>query len=484
MPLLRADRDAADGVDDVHEAAEPDLDVVVDVDAGVLLDGPDQQLRAAEREGGVDLGGAVARDRHQRVAGDRQQQVGPAAGVQQHDRVGALPAPRRRCRAACAAPRRGPRGCRSRRAGTSCRAGRPAGHRSGTRRPCRPWSTRRTARRSGRPARPAARSARSATATASSSPARAGGAAAGRRWWSTYDAGRPGRRPRPPGAGPPAASGSAPGRPTAAAEEPRHRPAHGHRRASRTQARRHFPAGHLAYLSAPTGENRPAARCPSRTLAALSSVAVALPQLPSSALPSHALDNARDGHPHRSGHRRYRAGMLEPLTPAHSRVTLSLLAGPTHVNLLGNVHGGEIMRLADSTAGAVAAPAQRRPGGHRRDGRDGVPRSRCTWATSSAPSPRSTGPGGPRWRSASGSSPSRGTRPATSRCTSPRRTSSSWPSTHEGRPREVPPLAPETAERSAGCARPRSGGPTGSPRRPRSLGRPRRARPVGASDRV
>ncbi len=46
--------------------------------------------------------------------------------------------------------------------------------------------------------------------------------------------------------------------------------------------------------------------------------------------------------------------MLEPLTPAHSRVTLSLLAGPSHVNLLGNVHGGEVMRLVDSTAGAVA----------------------------------------------------------------------------------------------------------------------------------
>ena len=46
--------------------------------------------------------------------------------------------------------------------------------------------------------------------------------------------------------------------------------------------------------------------------------------------------------------------MMEPLTPAHSRVSLSLLAGPTHVNLLGNVHGGEVMRLVDSTAGAVA----------------------------------------------------------------------------------------------------------------------------------
>lgn len=46
--------------------------------------------------------------------------------------------------------------------------------------------------------------------------------------------------------------------------------------------------------------------------------------------------------------------MHEPLTPAHSRVSLSMIAGQQHVNLLGNVHGGEVMRLVDSTAGAVA----------------------------------------------------------------------------------------------------------------------------------
>jgi uncharacterized protein (TIGR00369 family) len=51
---------------------------------------------------------------------------------------------------------------------------------------------------------------------------------------------------------------------------------------------------------------------------------------------------------------------LEPLSPAHSRVSLSLLAGHAQVNLLGNVHGGEVMRLVDSTAGAVA---QRHSGG-------------------------------------------------------------------------------------------------------------------------
>jgi uncharacterized protein (TIGR00369 family) len=37
-----------------------------------------------------------------------------------------------------------------------------------------------------------------------------------------------------------------------------------------------------------------------------------------------------------------------------------MLADQSHVNLLGNVHGGEIMRLVDSTAGAVA---QRHSGG-------------------------------------------------------------------------------------------------------------------------
>lgn len=40
---------------------------------------------------------------------------------------------------------------------------------------------------------------------------------------------------------------------------------------------------------------------------------------------------------------------------SYSRVSLSLMTGGQHANLLGNVHGGEIMKLADSTAGAVAA---------------------------------------------------------------------------------------------------------------------------------
>jgi uncharacterized protein (TIGR00369 family) len=51
---------------------------------------------------------------------------------------------------------------------------------------------------------------------------------------------------------------------------------------------------------------------------------------------------------------------MEPLPPSFGRVSLTLLAGQVHVNLLGNVHGGEVMRLVDSTAGAVA---QRHSGG-------------------------------------------------------------------------------------------------------------------------
>lgn len=45
---------------------------------------------------------------------------------------------------------------------------------------------------------------------------------------------------------------------------------------------------------------------------------------------------------------------MEPLPPSYGGVTLTLLAGQNHVNLLGNVHGGEVMRLVDSTAGAAA----------------------------------------------------------------------------------------------------------------------------------
>ena len=56
--------------------------------------------------------------------------------------------------------------------------------------------------------------------------------------------------------------------------------------------------------------------------------------------------------------------MSEPLTArpvSFSRVSLALVAGSTHANFLGNVHGGEIMMLADSTAGATAYRHSGRP---------------------------------------------------------------------------------------------------------------------------
>ena len=43
-----------------------------------------------------------------------------------------------------------------------------------------------------------------------------------------------------------------------------------------------------------------------------------------------------------------------PRSPAYSRVSLATVASSSQANLLGNIHGGEIMKLADSTAGAVA----------------------------------------------------------------------------------------------------------------------------------
>jgi len=51
---------------------------------------------------------------------------------------------------------------------------------------------------------------------------------------------------------------------------------------------------------------------------------------------------------------------LEPVTPSRSAASLAVLMHPESANLLGNIHGGEIMKLADTTAGVVA---QRYSGG-------------------------------------------------------------------------------------------------------------------------
>lgn len=51
---------------------------------------------------------------------------------------------------------------------------------------------------------------------------------------------------------------------------------------------------------------------------------------------------------------------LGALPPSYARVSLAMITSNREANLLGNIHGGEIMKLADSTAGAVA---QRHSGG-------------------------------------------------------------------------------------------------------------------------
>ena len=50
----------------------------------------------------------------------------------------------------------------------------------------------------------------------------------------------------------------------------------------------------------------------------------------------------------------HRRGEQAARPPSYSRVGLGIMAHSSEANLLGNVHGGDIMKLADSTAGAVA----------------------------------------------------------------------------------------------------------------------------------
>ena len=40
--------------------------------------------------------------------------------------------------------------------------------------------------------------------------------------------------------------------------------------------------------------------------------------------------------------------------PSYARVSLAIMTSGKEANLLGNIHGGEVVKLADSTAGAVA----------------------------------------------------------------------------------------------------------------------------------
>lgn len=52
--------------------------------------------------------------------------------------------------------------------------------------------------------------------------------------------------------------------------------------------------------------------------------------------------------------------MTDSRTPSHSRIELATVTSRAQTNLLGNIHGGEIVKLADSAAGVVA---QRHSGG-------------------------------------------------------------------------------------------------------------------------
>src|SRR5438105_12425387 len=83
------DVNAAELVDDLAEAAEVDVDDVVDPQAGELLDRAQRQLHAAVGVGLVQLGDAVARDLHLEVTRERQQRGGLLGGVEadKHHRV-------------------------------------------------------------------------------------------------------------------------------------------------------------------------------------------------------------------------------------------------------------------------------------------------------------------------------------------------------------------------------------------------------------
>jgi len=52
---------------------------------------------------------------------------------------------------------------------------------------------------------------------------------------------------------------------------------------------------------------------------------------------------------------------MQPKPVRASRVTLSLLMPPAEANLLGNVHGGYIMRLMDEAGASAAMRHSRRP---------------------------------------------------------------------------------------------------------------------------
>ena len=52
---------------------------------------------------------------------------------------------------------------------------------------------------------------------------------------------------------------------------------------------------------------------------------------------------------------------MEGKRPLDSQITLTQLMGPTNANILGNVHGGLIMKLCDEAGGMAATKHARRP---------------------------------------------------------------------------------------------------------------------------
>lgn len=54
-------------------------------------------------------------------------------------------------------------------------------------------------------------------------------------------------------------------------------------------------------------------------------------------------------------------GELEAKSPADSSISLTVLMGPNDANMMGNVHGGVIMRLVDEAGALAAMRHARRP---------------------------------------------------------------------------------------------------------------------------
>ena len=81
--------DAAEPVHERAEAGEVDVDHVVDPDPEHLVERLDGERGAAPRVRGVELRGALARDRHLQVARDREHRdgLGPRAEADEHHRV-------------------------------------------------------------------------------------------------------------------------------------------------------------------------------------------------------------------------------------------------------------------------------------------------------------------------------------------------------------------------------------------------------------